>query len=344
MQADPDPSPPLRLMLGGDAMLGRTVRSYILHYGAGYPLGPIEPLLRSADLCIVNLECALTNSKQTWQGAPKAFYFGAPPEAAHALQGAGIGLVSLANNHLLDFGFEGMFDTLRHLRTVAIEHAGAGADRTAARAPALLQRRGVRLGMSAFCNHQADFAARDDRPGIAYLDLRDTPAVLAALRQALGLQRAAGVQWPIVSMHWGPNMVWHPAQPLRELAHAAIEMGWKIVYGHSAHVFQGIEIYRGCPILYASGDLVDDYYVDPEFKNDHQLLFELELDGTALRALQLHPLFIENCQVRPANAAQARYIGARMQALCAALGTAVRREGERLWIELPPALSLPGSE
>lgn len=335
MPAELTSSRPLRLMLGGDTMLGRTVRHYILRFGAGYPLGPIEDLLRRADLSIVNLECAVTSSQQVWPGEPKAFYFGAPPQAAQSLQEAGIDLVSLANNHLLDFGYAGMYDTLRLLGKAGVGHAGAGVDLDAARLPAHIERQGVRFGMAAFCNHQADFAAGKDRPGIAYLDLTDEAAASAAFRHALGALH--GVQWPILSLHWGPNMEWRPAQPMRRLAHAAVEMGWKIVYGHSAHVFQGIEIYRGCPIFYATGDLVDDYYVDPAFRNDHQVLFELKLRGGKVDAIRLHPLFIEACQVRPASAHQARYIGERMHELCAELGTSLRREPGRMWIELPAA-------
>lgn len=175
--------------------------------------------------------------------------------------------------------------------------------------------------MAAFCDHQRDFAAAPGRAGIAWLDLAQEAPALAAFEQALTPLKEAQVAWPILSLHWGPNMAWRPSADFRRLAHAAVEMGWKIVFGHSAHVFQGIELYQGCPILYAAGDLVDDYYVDPDFRNDHQLLFELELEGEALRRILLHPLFIARCRTGPADAAQADWIGRRMGALCAELGT-----------------------
>jgi poly-gamma-glutamate synthesis protein (capsule biosynthesis protein) len=107
-------------------------------------------------------------------------------------------------------------------------------------------------------------------------------------------------------------------------------MGWKTVFGHSAHVFHGVEWRRGCPIIYAAGDLVDDYYVDPAFRNDHQLLFELELDGREARRLVMRPLFISDCQVRPANEAQRHWIHAQMTRLCRDLGTDVKANGELL--------------
>lgn len=320
----------VRVMFGGDVMLGRIVKEHILRSGPDYPLGPIAALMRAADLTIVNLECAITSSADIWPGAPKAFYFGAPPQAVDTLLGAGIDMVSLANNHTLDFGVKGLLDTVHHLRLHRIQHAGAGADLAAASSPAILDCLGMRFGMAAFCDHQADFAAQEDRPGIVYLDLDDDFAAITMLRTALEVLQRAAVDWPILSLHWGPNMVSRPSQKFRRLAHAAIDMGWKILFGHSAHVFQGMEIYRGCPIIYAAGDLVDDYYVDPEFKNDHQLLFELKLSRSALQQIYLHPVFIADCRTQLATRGQSDYIVTRMAALCRELGTSVQRDGEKI--------------
>lgn len=306
-------------------MLGRIVKELICEQGSDYPLGEIAASLRGADLALVNLECAITASSETWPGEPKAFYFGAPPEAVRALRGAGIDLVSLANNHTLDFGMQGLLETLRHLHEHGIRHAGAGVDLEEARAPAYLERKGVRFGMVAYCDHQADFAAEPGSPGIAYLDLGDEGAALEEFRRGLARIRQQPVDWPILSLHWGPNMVDRPSEHFVNLARAAIDMGYRLLFGHSAHVFQGIEIYRGWPILYAAGDLVDDYYVDPEFRNDHQLLFELELDRAALRRIRLHPVLIKDCRAQPAQGEQREYIAQRITRLCAEMGTEVRR-------------------
>lgn len=326
--------PALRLAFGGDTMLGRLVAQAIDQFGPGYPLSPIADMLRGADLATVNLECAITASTQAWRGAPKAFYFGAPPSAVQSLLDCGIGLVSLANNHTLDFDIEGCLDTLGTLDAHHIAHAGAGVDLDGALRPAIVERKGIVFGMAAFCDHQADFAAQPDRPGIAWLDLDNEPGAIAILETALARVLELGAHWPILSLHWGPNMVWKPSPHFRRLAHAAIDMGWKIVFGHSAHVFHGVEWRRGCPIIYAAGDLVDDYYVDPAFRNDHQVLFELEVDQHAARRLVMTPLFIEDCQVHPASGGQRAWIHAKMTGLCRELGTPLGVEGGRL-IALP---------
>jgi poly-gamma-glutamate synthesis protein (capsule biosynthesis protein) len=322
----------LRLLFGGDLMLGRLVGDAMLREGADYPLGAVSALLRGADLAIANLECAVCEPAERWHGVPKAFYFRAPPLAGQALRDAGIGLVSLANNHILDYGVQGLLETLRILDAHDIAHAGAGADVDAALAPAIVERQGVRIGMAAFCDHQADFAAAPEHPGMAWIGLHDEAAAVDAFARALAPLRAAGVRWPILSLHWGPNMVSEPSDRQRRLARAAIDVGWKIVYGHSAHVFQGVELYEGCPILYAVGDLVDDYAVDPSFRNDHQLLFEFQLGEEALERIVMYPLFIRRCRVFPANSAQRAWIAERMRGLCEDLGTGTAVEGDTLMI------------
>lgn len=315
----------VRLVLGGDVMLGRLVGHALARHGPAYPLGPVAHLLRDADLALVNLECAITASRTKWPGASKAFYFGAPPSAIDVLTGAGIDLVSLANNHVLDFGVPGLRDTRRALRRHGIASAGAGDNIAEAAAPVVVERKGIRFGMVALCDHQADFSAQRARPGMAYLDLTDECAALSVFEMRLAALREKGVDWPILSLHWGPNMVLRPSARFRRLARGAIGMGWKILFGHSAHVYQGIEIDRGCPIVYAAGDLVDDYAVDAEMRNDRQLLFEMELTRGALRKICLHPVWIHECQARLAAPAMAQAIIERMTLLCTELGTRIEQ-------------------
>jgi poly-gamma-glutamate synthesis protein (capsule biosynthesis protein) len=311
----------------------------MLREGADYPLGAVSALLRGADLAIANLECAVCEPAERWHGAPKAYYFRAPPSAGQALLDAGVQLVSLANNHILDYDVQGLFDTLRILDAHGIAHAGAGVNLAGARTPVIVERRGVRIGMAAFCDHQDDFAAAEDHPGMAWLGLHDEAAAIDAFARALAPLRAEGVRWPILSLHWGPNMAGEPSPHQRRLAHAAVEVGWKIVFGHSAHVFQGVELHEGCPILYAAGDLVDDYAVDAVFRNDHQLLFELVLGEDAVERVVMHPLFIRSCRVFPANSAQRAWIIERMRGLCEELGTSTGVDGDTLVIE--PGMEKP---
>lgn len=325
----------VRAILGGDVMLGRLVAEKIKKEGPLYPLGRIAPMLRSADLTIVNLECAITSSTTRWHGAPKAFYFGAPPQAVEGLVDAGVDLVSLANNHSLDMDYLGLLDTLDILKTNGIQYAGAGKNLDEARTPAIVDKKGIKFGMVAYCDHQEDFAATENQPGMAYLDLTDERSAIRHFQEDMERMKSLGVDWPILSLHWGPNMVHRPARALVNLAHKAVELGFRILFGHSAHTFHGVELFEGRPILYAAGDLVDDYFVDEEFKNDHQLLFELEVGRTSLKRARFHSVFIEDCRTLPANQPQREHIAKQMITLSAEMGTVVLKNEGALEVILP---------
>ncbi|OYV47110.1 MAG: hypothetical protein B7X10_04540, partial [Burkholderiales bacterium 21-58-4] len=211
----------LKFMLGGDVMLGRTVGEWIARKGPDYPLGKISEVMNSADLVLVNLECAITSSSTFWTGEPKAFYFKAPVSAVETLKQAGVDIVSLANNQVLDFGCKGLDDTLDLLEMAGIRHAGAGRDMAEASKPACVESKGICFGMVAYCDHQQDFSAGTASPGINYFDLFDEKAFMS--RIGADLQKMKGVDWPILSLHWGPNMVHRPSDYFRKLARGAID-------------------------------------------------------------------------------------------------------------------------
>jgi poly-gamma-glutamate capsule biosynthesis protein CapA/YwtB (metallophosphatase superfamily) len=325
----------LSVILGGDVMLGRLVRETIATKGDDYPLGNIKPILNKGDITIVNLECAITDHTEHWSGRPKVFYFGAPPIAAKIIADCGVDLVNLANNHILDFDVQGLYDTLNFLKKSHINFVGAGINKEHAQNHVIFTAKNITFGMVAFCDHQEDFAARYNVPGIAYLNLDDQTEARNTIRRSLDNMLKDQVEWPILSLHWGPNMVHRPSSSFIRFAHLAIDMGYKIIFGHSAHVFQGIEIYKGFPIFYATGDVVDDYYVDSKFKNDHQLLFEIEIERLKITRVFLYPIFISFCKAQPANKKQFEFIAKRAETLCREFNTCVESfDAEKLVINL----------
>jgi len=223
-----------------------------------------------------------------------------------------------------------LLDTLDVLRQRGITAAGAGRTLDEALAPAVVDRRGVRFGMAAFCDHQEDFAAQADAPGIAFLDLRDELSACKRFQESLDRMRELGVEWPILSLHWGPNMVWRPSPRFIRLARAAIDMGYAALFGHSAHVFHGIELYKGRPIFYSTGDVVDDYAVDSEFENDRQLLFEVTMRRLAVREIAAYPVIIDACRTEFATGPRFERIAERAVRLCGEMGTSFTRAGDRL--------------
>jgi poly-gamma-glutamate capsule biosynthesis protein CapA/YwtB (metallophosphatase superfamily) len=303
----------MRIALAGDTMLGRGVARELEHRA---PQSLVEPALaeitRAADLFVLNLECCISE-----RGAPvpKVFNFRAPPNAVETLLHLGVDCVTLANNHALDFGIEGLLDTFEYLRQAGIAWAGAGENVEKARAPAVLE--GVPI--IAFADHPPGFAAGPDRPGIAYADIsRGLPEWLR--------EQARGA---LVCAHWGPNMTSSPLPYVRAAAQELRGAGAVLAAGTSAHVFHGVE----GNVLYDLGDFLDDYSVDPRLKNDHGLLFLVELEPDGPRRIEAVPLKLEFAYTRLARGEEAAWIRRRFREVCAQLGTEVLEEDGRLVIE-----------
>jgi poly-gamma-glutamate synthesis protein (capsule biosynthesis protein) len=300
-------------------MLGRLMNDWFLREGRS-PFTPLQPWLDRADLVAVNLECALTDRETWYEGPPKAFMFKALPVAARILKAAGVRVVSLANNHALDAGETGLQDTLRLLDEQGIAHAGAGMTLEEASRPAIVDSPSGRISFLAYCNHQEDFAATPTKPGIRYLDLRDLEAAMATLRHDLGEARRR-TDWLVVSFHWQPNWAPEVSPEIRRLAQTCVEEGASVVWGHSPHHFQGVELVDEAAILYSTGDFVDDYAVDSTYRNDRQLLFTVTRDARGIAEVAAMPVEIRHGEVMPAEPEARAWIGRRFEAFCRALGT-----------------------
>jgi poly-gamma-glutamate capsule biosynthesis protein CapA/YwtB (metallophosphatase superfamily) len=262
----------------------------------------------------------------------KVFHCRASPSAVEVLKAARVDVCSLANNHTLDFEERGLLDTMEHLKAAGIWYAGAGLDREEAARPALLAARPAdrpsRVALLAFTDNEPPFAARPDRPGTNYLPVSLEPEVLSRVEAAVTAAREAGAETVVFSNHWGPNMVQRPSALFRRFARAVMDRGVDVYYGHSAHVFQGVEIYDGKPILYDTGDFIDDYAVDPRLRNDWSFLFRISLEGSGFRRLELFPVTLPYARAQLAKGSERQAILERMERLSGEMGTAfVRREG-----------------
>ncbi len=320
----------ITLALTGDVMLGRGVNETLRAAPPEEPWGDVLPLLGSADLRIINLECAITEHKRPWSRTPKVFHFRADPLAVDVLRAAHVDACSLANNHTLDFEEQGLLDTLEHLETSGIRYVGAGRNLEEAMRPALLEE-GVAL--VAFTDNEPPFAAGPDKPGTSYLPVSLEPEVLRRVEEAVMAAREAGANAVVFSNHWGPNMVQRPSESFRRFARAVVDRGADVYYGHSAHVFQGVEIYRGKPILYDTGDFIDDYAVDPNLRNDYSFLFRVCMDGGDLNRLELFPVVLPYARVELAEGTERDDILNRMVGLSGEMGTAFDRREDRLVFE-----------
>jgi len=315
----------VRLALAGDTMLGRGVAAALNEDPATPLVAPeVADHLAAADLALLNLECCVSDRGTPFPDPDKPFFFRAPPSAAERLAELGVDAVTLANNHALDFGPDGLLDTLRHLEAAGIAAVGAGANDEVAREPLTLRRGGLRLRIAACSDHPAAYAAGPERPGIAFADLRSglPDWVRAAARPG------PDVDAVLVTPHWGPNMTAEPVPWVRRAAEALLAAGPTLVAGHSAHVFHGVE----GRVVFDLGDFLDDYAVDPVLRNDLGLLWLVELEPEGPRRIQALPVALDFCFTRLASAAEAEWIARRLRQLCSPFGTGVERAGDLLEI------------
>jgi len=297
--------------------------------------GDVLPHLAQADLRIVNLECALTTHLQPWSRTDKMFHFRADPEAVRVLQAAHIDACALANNHILDYEEQGLRDTLHILDATGIRHAGAGANAAEAATPAILEAHGdspCRVALLSYTDNEPDFAATFEYSGTNYLEVSLHAETLTRIAENIAQARAQGADLVVFSNHWGANFVERPSPEFRSFAKRVIELGADIYHGHSAHICQGIEIYQGKPILYDTGNFIDDYAVHPRLRNDRSCLFKLMFKKGKLCRIELLPVSLSVARVALASGKEFEAICARMEMLCAEFGTKLMRtDGRLVW-------------
>jgi poly-gamma-glutamate capsule biosynthesis protein CapA/YwtB (metallophosphatase superfamily) len=310
----------------GDVMLGRSVGDKLREEpGAALWSEELRSLCASLDLMICNVECCVSERGERTRRIPgKPFFFRAPPSAVAALRAIDVRAVSLANNHALDYGDQGLADTLGLLADGGIATAGAGQGAEAARSPVVVEAGGQQVGLLCVSDHPREYAAGPSTYGIAHAGLeRGVPdwllEELARLRECCELT--------IVFPHWGPNMSAEPAHWQRQAVAALQHAGASLVSGHSAHAFHGIEWKEGGPVLFDLGDALDDYRVDPVLRNDLGVL-AIWRPGVGDEELELVGLKLEFCHTGLARAADAEWIAVRLDSACAELGARVERVAE----------------
>lgn len=282
------------LFLCGDVMTGRGIdqilphpnKPHLFEYYMRSALGYVElaerttgPIKRPVDFAyiwgdalaelervrlharIINLETSVTTAEDAWPG--KGIHYRMHPANIPCLTAAKIDCCVLANNHVLDWGYRGLLETLDTLHATRISTAGAGRDDTEAAAPALMELPGEgRVLVFAFGTESSgvlgNWAAGKGRPGVNLLNNLSARTVDAIARQVRAAKRAGDLV--VASIHWGGNWGFAISREQRAFAHRLIDVaGVDIVHGHSSHHPQGIEIYRDKPILYGCGDLLNDY-------------------------------------------------------------------------------------
>jgi poly-gamma-glutamate synthesis protein (capsule biosynthesis protein) len=251
----------------------------------------------------------LTRAEQPYEKIDtgrKRYWYKGEPEAAHALRELGVVVAGLANNHVLDYGHDGLADTVAALEAAGIAHCGAGGDEPGARAPAIVEVAGLRIGVLS-CMQRYDIYVRErsyasgPRGGCFRLRLRTLREELAALEGVVDIR--------IVLAHWGRN--YRPVTRVQErLAAGLVEAGADIVVGHHPHIPQRVQLIDGRPVFFSLGNgILGTPGRFHSGRPPYGLLPILELDREGVQGIELHLLEVDNAEVafspRPAVGAAA---------------------------------------
>jgi len=358
------------VLLGGDVMLGRGVDQILPHPGdpelrephvhdaRGYvrlaerangsiphpvdwawPWGEVLELLDDAapDVRLINLETTITDDGQFAER--KTVCYRMHPDNVPALSALRPDVCALANNHVLDFGYQGLTDTIAALARAELEGVGAGADLFTARRPAVVAVHGehrVLVGSVAMMSAGVpeSWAAHRDGPGVWLIP---NPALQAAAEEVAAevLTHKRDGDIAVVSVHWGSNWGYVIAPSEIAFAHRLIDAGIDIVHGHSSHHPRPIEIYRGKPILYGCGDVIDDYEGiggHESFRSDLRLLYLASTDPAdgQLISLRMIPLQVRRMRLERASRTDAEWLRTTVEHTSSGFGTRVTAPSDDL--------------
>ena len=285
----PIPDNSIELVAVGDIMLGGTAEEIMLREGFSYPFTQIQPLLSDADIVIGNLEGPLTTLCQSpLEDGDKEYLFRSLPDGvAPALKRAGFNLLNLANNHILDYGVEGMQQTMQSLKRYKIRYVGAGKNRQQARRGTIMQTRSGSVGFLSYSlTFPESFWATEDRPGTAFGHKEQIQQDITRLKSQADVV--------VVSFHWGREKTTElrPYQP--DLGRAAIDAGASLVIGHHPHVLQAFERYRNGLIMYSLGNFVFGSY-SPDAQ--YSVIARVILHQQAFHSIEITPINVLNTEV-----------------------------------------------
>jgi poly-gamma-glutamate capsule biosynthesis protein CapA/YwtB (metallophosphatase superfamily) len=286
LAADEVPQDEITVAAVGDIMLGGRAEPFLIEFGPGYPFTEVLPFLGSADIVAGNLESAISTRGKAVEN--KKFTLRAGKIAARALTSAGIRVVTLANNHSMDFGPLAFRDTLLSLEENGVLYTGAGMDLDDARTPALVKVKGRTLAFLAYSlTFPLDFFASPGRPGTAPGFADFVKADIEKVRPRSDLV--------IVSFHWGAELLTAAKDYQIELGHRAIDWGADLVLGHHPHVLQELEVYKGRLIAYSLGNFV---FGSESNRTNTSMILLVTFQGKTLVRVEAVPLDINNYRVR----------------------------------------------
>lgn len=265
----------------GDIMFGNHTIEYLEKNGNSYPFDSTCSVLRSAGLTLGNLEGPFSESGVKFD---KKFNFKIPPKYADGLITAGFDVVTLANNHILDYGITGLKSTFAALDSIGLAYCGAGLNLTAANQPAVIEKNGCRIALFGYSmTYPDEFWAADSSAGTCF--------PYDNLMESNIHNADTTADFVIVNIHWGAESSNYPKQYQKKIARKAIDAGADLVLGHHPHVLQGLEIYKNRLIAYSLGNFTFSSY---SRKATESMILKIFLTANGLLLARAIPLSVDN--------------------------------------------------
>lgn len=284
------------LTLAGDVMMGRRVGEKIKEKGYRYPFLGVVDILKDSDVTFVNLEAPISKRGKALKS--KRITFKTPPQAAKSLEYAGIDIVSLANNHVLDYGRDALEDTLKFLNRTNIKNIGLyyhhkSWNNKPIKRFEIIRKNNIRLGFLAYSAIvPGNFLSTEDRPGIMSAIFFEK----AITKDVKELKKKVDVV--VVSLHMGREYFKNVTEYQKAYARKAIDVGADIVVGHHPHVLERIENYKNGLIFYSLGNLVFDQKEQKHKGVSKSMIVKVFFEGSKISYIKIIPVVIKNYQPR----------------------------------------------
>ncbi len=302
VRADAEPGV-VRLMAVGDLEMAFGVGRRTVNIGPEVPFAQVAGYFETADIVLANLECSLSRNGAPWP--QKQLHFGAPAQAADALAVGSVDVVSVANNHSLDFGPQAFLDTLALLDAAGVAHSGGGAEQASAHAPLILERNGLRIAFLSYVTafwgpYRFTTRSWEATPGKAGIAIARATDIAADVTYARTLADVV-----VVSLHADGEYHWLPRTSMRRMADAAVGAGAALVVGSGPHVLQGYRAGDHTLIAYSLGNFVFPGYTG---RAKDSAILDVTLSADGVTGFDWIPIVIRDALPQPATGADTERI------------------------------------
>ncbi|KOO46373.1 CapA family protein [Priestia koreensis] len=262
-------APAITMSFTGDILLDKNVGEQVTKYGVNYPFTSVGSILKSTDLTAGNLETAVTTRGSA---QAKQFTFRSKPTTLQGLKNNGFDMVSIANNHTMDYGLQGLYDTITYLNRYGIGHSGGGKNEQEAFKAYYKTVKGKKIAILAVSRvlPDASWFSGKTKPGIA--SAYQTSTLMSYVKQAV-----RNSDYTVVMIHWNKESTDYPESYARALGKQLVDQGVDAVIGSHSHTLMGMEYYKQVPIFYSLGNFVFTPSKSP--KGAETMIVKLKITG-----------------------------------------------------------------